>query len=66
MGDFERVMDILAEDRFKRILNLSGGEPTLHSDLPSMLALLASRLPENRVILFTNGSWIGPLRYPGG
>ncbi|MDG4551996.1 MAG: radical SAM protein [Candidatus Contendobacter sp.] len=57
--DFERVVDILAEERFRGILNLSGGEPTLHPDLPDMLALLASRLPENRVILFTNGSWIG-------
>ncbi|MDG4598042.1 MAG: radical SAM protein [Candidatus Contendobacter sp.] len=59
IGDFESIVDLLAEERFKGVLNLSGGEPTLHPDLPNMLAVLASRLPENRVILFTNGSWVG-------
>ena len=57
--DFERAVDILASCRFEGTLNLSGGEPTFHKDLPSLVRYASERLPKARIALFTNGDWIG-------
>lgn len=57
--DFKRAVDILASERFLGVVNISGGEPTLHPELVEMLSYISERLPENRVVLFTNGHWVG-------
>lgn len=57
--DFRRAVDILASCNFEGILNLSGGEPTFHKDLPSLTRYASLRLPEARIALFTHGDWVG-------
>ena len=41
------------------MLNISGGEPTLHPKLVTMVRNVSESLPEAKIIVFTNGSWIG-------
>jgi len=57
--DFERAVDILASCNFEGPLNLSGGEPTFHEDLPSLVQYASEGLPKARIALFTNGDWVG-------
>jgi len=57
--DFRKVVDILADNRFRGILNISGGEPTLHEKLPELIRYASSGLGSARIALFTNGDWIG-------
>jgi len=57
--DFKRAIDILANSGFHGALNLSGGEPTFHKELPELLDYASSKLKDARISLFTNGSWIG-------
>lgn len=59
--DFERAIDILASSDFEGTLNLSGGEPTFHKDLPSLVQYASEGLPKARIALFTHGDWIGGL-----
>jgi hypothetical protein len=49
----------LLEARFRGVINISGGEPTLHPDLEAIVTAVATGLADNKLILFTNGSWIG-------
>lgn len=57
--DFRKAVDILAACKFEGILNISGGEPTFHADLPALLRYASNALPNARIALFTNGDWIG-------
>jgi hypothetical protein len=59
LGDFKQAIDILDDCGFQGILNISGGETTLHQDLPTMISYASSRLNLARIALFTNGDWIG-------
>lgn len=58
-SDFRKIVDTLAQEKFLGIVNISGGEPTLHPLLLDMLSYLTKVLPNNRIVVFTNGSWIG-------
>lgn len=60
VSDVERALEVLATEDFQGQLNFSGGETTLHPDLPAMLALAAERLGKAHVAVFTNGDWVGP------
>lgn len=59
LNDFKRAIDILASCNFEGILNISGGEPTFHKDLPSLIRCASEALPKARIAVFTNGDWIG-------
>ena len=59
LNDFQRAIDILDSCNFEGILNISGGEPTFHSDLPSLIRYASEKLPNARIAVFTNGDWIG-------
>jgi hypothetical protein len=59
LRDFISAVDILAESGFHGVLNISGGEPTLHSRLAEMLGYASAGLSHARIALFTNGYWIG-------
>lgn len=59
LSDFEQIVHLLAQEDFRGVVNLSGGEPTLHPHLKKMIQQLSRTLPEARVVLFTNGSWVG-------
>jgi uncharacterized Fe-S cluster-containing radical SAM superfamily protein len=63
LKDFKMAVDILVRERFLGVVNISGGEPTLHPELVEMLSYVAERLSENRVVLFTNGHWVGRPRW---
>ena len=57
--DFRRAIDLLHTCNFRGVLNISGGEPTFHEDLPAMLKYASRKLKNGRIALFTNGDWIG-------
>ncbi|MBC2717201.1 MAG: radical SAM protein [Desulfobacteraceae bacterium] len=59
LADFKRAIDILASCSFEGILNISGGEPTFHKDLPSLIRYASEELPNAHIAVFTNGDWIG-------
>jgi hypothetical protein len=59
LNDFKRAIDILASCNFEGILNISGGEPTFHKDLPSLIRYASEGMPKARIAVFTNGDWIG-------
>jgi MoaA/NifB/PqqE/SkfB family radical SAM enzyme len=59
VSDFEGAIDILVENKFLGVVNLSGGETTLHPDLERMVGYAAGRLSESHLVVFTNGHWIG-------
>lgn len=57
--DFGRVVGILAVNDFRGTLHLSGGEPTLHPTLSDMISLASRALLSPRIVVFTNGGWVG-------
>jgi hypothetical protein len=59
MSDFQAAVNILRDYEFCGVLNISGGEPTLHRGLPVMIRYASSNLPAARIALFTNGDWVG-------
>ena len=59
LGDFKKIVDILSLNNFSGVVNISGGEPTLHPKLIKMVKYLSSRLPNIKIVVFTNGYWIG-------
>jgi uncharacterized Fe-S cluster-containing radical SAM superfamily protein len=58
-ADFSRILALLIRDGFRGVLNLSGGETTLHPRLPAFVRQASRRLPAARVVVFTNGDWVG-------
>jgi uncharacterized Fe-S cluster-containing radical SAM superfamily protein len=58
-SDFKKVVDILASEHFRGVVNISGGEPTLHRDLVKMVGYTSRKLPNSKIVTFTNGHWIG-------
>lgn len=57
--DFRSVIEILADNGFSGVLNISGGEPTLHEQLPELISYASGCLENARIAVFTNGEWIG-------
>ena len=58
-ADFRTAVRILADCGFHGNLNISGGEPSLHPRLPSMLEYASAGLPRAGISVFTNGEWVG-------
>jgi len=56
--DFRRILDILKEEHFHGVLNISGGEPTLHPHLNSVVSAASRELSKARIVVFTNGDWV--------
>lgn len=59
LNDFHEIVDILNHADFKGVLNISGGEPTLHPHLRQMIKCASDQLNVPKIVLFTNGDWIG-------
>ncbi|MEW5900219.1 MAG: radical SAM protein [Acidobacteriota bacterium] len=59
LEDFKAAVEILSREGFCGILNLSGGETTLHPSLAEMVSLVSKKLPQGKIVVFTNGDWIG-------
>jgi hypothetical protein len=59
LPDFCRGVDLLAKESFSGIVNISGGETTLHPSLPEMLRYASQRLSSSRIAVFTHGHWVG-------
>ena len=59
LADFRKIIGFLAKDNFHGVLNISGGETTLHPDLPKILSWSSRRLPLAKIAVFTNGDWVG-------
>lgn len=57
--DFQAAIDLLAESEFQGTLNISGGETTLHPDLPHLIGYASASLEKARIAIFTNGEWVG-------
>ena len=62
-SDFEKIVNCLAGENFRGVINISGGEPTLHPRLINMLRYASRCIPEAKIVAFTNGSWIGQRRW---
>lgn len=58
-ADFGRILGVLRENGFHGTFHISGGEPTLHPALPEMAASASRSLPASRIVVFTNGGWVG-------
>lgn len=58
-SDFKKIIVCLQKEDFSGVLNLSGGEPTLHKNLVKMVRFAASHLTQSKIVIFTNGTWIG-------
>jgi hypothetical protein len=59
LSDFRKGIDILETSNFSGTLNISGGEPTLHRELPSMIRYASAKLSAAHIVVFTNGDWVG-------
>jgi hypothetical protein len=60
---FKQIISLLVEHGFKGVLNISGGETTLHPHLLKIVSLASGQLPRARVVVFTNGDWVGRQRW---
>ncbi|MBF0436868.1 MAG: radical SAM protein [Magnetococcales bacterium] len=60
---FKRIVDDLKQfpDRFKKVKIGNHGEPTLHPNLPEMIAYLRDAGVTDTIELFTNGSKLEPV-----
>lgn len=61
--DFKEAIDILVNECFQGVVNISGGETTLHPNLAEMVSYASNRLSNARIVIFTNGYWIGRPRW---
>lgn len=59
LRDLERILRLLSENRFQGPLHLSGGETTLHPELTRMIILASRDFAASKIVVFTNGNWIG-------
>lgn len=59
LSDFKKAVEFLVSENFHGVINISGGEPTLHPKFGYMLRYISRRIPEAKIVAFTNGSWIG-------
>jgi len=57
--EMKEIISLLVREKFRGALNVSGGETSLHPDLPKMVSLASRLLPESAVVVFTNGDWVG-------
>ena len=58
VDDFHKIVDILRQVNFRGVLNISGGEPTLHPHLRPLMRWASEQLTAAKIILFTNGDWV--------
>lgn len=58
-ADARKCLDSLGAEKFRGQLNISGGEPILHSDLEAILSYGAATVGASTIDLFTNGDWVG-------
>ncbi len=59
LADFTDALERLASARYRGLVNISGGEPTLHPELPRMIERASQLLPQSRIAVFTHGHWVG-------
>jgi organic radical activating enzyme len=59
LSDFKKITNSLLRENFRGVINISGGEPALHPRLIKMLHYASECIPEAKIVVFTNGSWIG-------
>jgi len=59
LPDFNSILHLLVENHFRGVLNISGGETTLHPELIEMVSLASQNLKKSRIVVFTNGDWVG-------
>jgi len=62
LAQIKTIAENLSMEEFAGVINVSGGETTLHPELEAILAALSAGVSRARIVLFTNGSWIG---FPG-
>jgi len=65
VADFKKAVDILAAENFRGVVNISGGEPSLHPKLMEIVRYASGRLPAASIIVFTNGCWVGRSHWRG-
>jgi len=56
---FKQIIGLLEKYNFHGVLNISGGETTFHPQLLNIVSLASGHLPRARIIVFTNGDWVG-------
>jgi uncharacterized Fe-S cluster-containing radical SAM superfamily protein len=59
LADLREIINLLVRENFRGVFNMSGGETTLHPELADMVFLASSHLKESKIVVFTNGDWIG-------
>jgi len=59
LAHFRQITRLLAKDKFHGVLNISGGETTLHPHLLKIVSIASGALPGARIVVFTNGDWVG-------
>jgi uncharacterized Fe-S cluster-containing radical SAM superfamily protein len=59
LAEIRVIAENLRREEFSGVINVSGGETTLHPELDAILATLSAGVTKARIVLFTNGSWIG-------
>jgi len=60
---FKQIISLLVEHGFQGVLNISGGETTFHPHLPKIVSWASGHLPRSKIIVFTNGDWVGRSRW---
>jgi len=65
LSELKQIIDILVRENFHGALHFSGGETTLHPDLKDMVTLAARDLRNSRIVVFTNGDWVGAPGWTG-
>jgi hypothetical protein len=63
ISHFRQIISLLVEHDFNGVLNISGGETTFHPQLLKIVSLASRHLPWARIVVFTNGDWVGRQRW---
>jgi len=63
ISHLRQIISLLVKHDFHGVLNISGGETTLHPQLLKIVSLASRHLPWARIVVFTNGDWVGRQRW---
>ena len=63
ISHFRQIISLLVKHDFHGALNISGGETTFHPQLLKIVSLASRHLPRARIVVFTNGDWVGRQRW---
>jgi hypothetical protein len=63
ISHFRQIIRHLVKHNFHGVLNISGGETTFHPQLLKIVSLASGHLPRARIVVFTNGDWVGRPRW---